>query len=519
MSEKVEAKWKSVIKSRLLIKPPVDSDPRNLSRTMKGIMLVGISLCASTSGFSSTIYFPGLPDVTVDLHAPSIATTLTAALFVLAMGITPIFWASASDHFQMRRFPLMLSILIFGASSIGCAFVNNIWALIVLRCVQSVGSSCGQSVGAGSIADCYPIEQRGTAFGKYFFGVFIGPLLGPIIGGFLIMSPLSWRATFWFCFAFALAIFGYLFFFFPETYRVNDKFDLQLPVVNNNSSDPNLTITYNNDNSPSRSSSSTLNQVTTQQDKIMTQEELNRSKNTINEKTTIAPPTNKRMNPIAPFLLLRHPFIFLASFISGIAFGCMFAVETMLPDLFEQHYGFNAWQTGLSYLGAGIGNLIGSIVNSMLSDRLLLRARRLRGGQKKCEDRLSENLWPAGLICIPLGILLFGWCVSRNLSVWGAIIGFGIQTFGMNQIMTATSAYLVDAMPSNGASATAAANFVRMLMACVLTLVVNPLVGAIGPGYTCVLLAALAYVGNICLVILKWKGEALRRWSGFDCSS
>jgi MFS family permease len=90
-----------------------------------------------------------LPNITADLNAPPIATTLTAALFVLAMGIAPVFWASFSDYYQVRRILLILSMLIFGAASIGEAFINNIWALVVLRCVQSVGSSCGQSVGAG----------------------------------------------------------------------------------------------------------------------------------------------------------------------------------------------------------------------------------------------------------------------------------------------------------------------------------------------------------------------------------
>ncbi|KAI9485706.1 MAG: major facilitator superfamily domain-containing protein [Benjaminiella poitrasii] len=507
-----ESKWKKAILSKLSIKPSVDSDPRYLSRTMKAVMLASIALCASTSGFSSTIYFPGLPEVTADLHAPSIATTLTAALFVLAMGIAPIFWASASDYFQIRRFPLILSIIIFSASSLACVFINNIWGLVVLRCVQALGSSCGQSVGAGCIADCYPVERRGAAFGKFFFGVFIGPLLGPIIGGFLIMSALSWRATFWFCVAFGLAILLVLFFFFPETYRVNEKFDLDLPVT---VSDKNNNTSIVSSNTSSRSSA-TLDQVTRNEANNKQQSLSLHENNDIDQEKTITPAPPKRINPIAPFLLLRHPFIFLASLVSGLAFGSMFAVETMVPDLFESVYGFNSWETGLSYLGAGVGNLIGSAVGSMLSDRLLIRSRERRGGEARCEDRLTANLWPSAFLFTPLGILLFGWCVARKLSVWGAIIGFGIQCFGMNQVMTSTSAYLVDAMPGNGASATAAANLVRMVLACVLSLVVNPLVTAIGPGYTCVLLAALTFAGGFCMVLLKWKGKEMRTWSGYE---
>lgn len=119
----------------------------------------------------------GLPYITADLNAPSIATTLTAALYVLMMGIAPVFWAIMSDNWQVRRIMLFASMVVFAVSSLGCAFINNIWGLVVLRCVQAVGSSCGQSVGAGVISDCYPIEQRGAVFAKFFLGLFLWSVL------------------------------------------------------------------------------------------------------------------------------------------------------------------------------------------------------------------------------------------------------------------------------------------------------------------------------------------------------
>jgi MFS family permease len=90
--------------------------------------------------------------ITAELNAPPIATTLTAALFVLFMGIAPVFWASFSDHYHVRRCLSIASMLIFAVASLGSALITNIWGLVVLRCVQSIGSSCGQSVGAGVIA-------------------------------------------------------------------------------------------------------------------------------------------------------------------------------------------------------------------------------------------------------------------------------------------------------------------------------------------------------------------------------
>ncbi|KAI9251786.1 major facilitator superfamily domain-containing protein [Phascolomyces articulosus] len=479
-------------------------------------------MCAASSGFSSTIYFPGIPDITLDLNAPPIATTLTAALFILFMGIAPVFWAAFSDYYRIRRFLFILSMAIFGLASLGAALVSNIWGLVVLRCVQALGASCGQSVGAGVIADCYPIERRGAAFGKYFFGVFFGPLIGPILGGFLIMSDLNWRATFWFCMSFAFAVVLLITFTYPETYRENAKWDAALPMT---TVDEKQQTTTAKDNLDSNSESTRFSQdKKDEQDNISTHSQLshtvadssNISSSPNNHKIIIEHKKKKMINPIKPFLYLRHPHVLLASLVTAVAFGSMFAVETIIPNLLENNYGFVPWQTGLSYLGAGVGNLCGAFVNTFLSDRLLLHARNKRGGRALVEDRIGVNLWPCGLILMPFGLLLFGWGIGTGMSYWTGIIGFGIQNFGMNQIMTALSAYLVDSAPGIGASFTAAANLVRMVMACALTLAANPMVEKIGSGWTCVFLAALTYVAMGLLVILKIYGGRMRRWSGYE---
>lgn len=56
-----ESRLKREIRARFLIRPPVDKDPRLLSTSMKGFILVVLALTATSAGFSSTIYFPGKP--------------------------------------------------------------------------------------------------------------------------------------------------------------------------------------------------------------------------------------------------------------------------------------------------------------------------------------------------------------------------------------------------------------------------------------------------------------------------
>ena len=330
------------------------------------------------------------------------------------------------------------------------------------------------------------------------------------------MSALSWRATFWFCVAFALFIACNIFFFFPETYRDNAKWDMQLPTTKDEDNSSSITSrTLEDDNQPETKIVYEKNQIdSTEQSNIAVESKPTAPPPTTPPPTTTLQPQKRSSNPFAAFILLKHPFVLCSALVSGIAFGCMFAVETIIPDLYESHYGFNSWQTGLSYLGAGVGNLFGSMLGGMTSDKLLLRSRRLRGGRAVCEDRLTANLWFA-FIFIVFGILLFGWGIEKNLSYWCGIVAFGIQTFGMNQVMTATSAYIVDSIPGAGASATASANLIRMVMACVLTLIANPLVASIGPGFTCVFLAGLSVLGFIILVILKLWGEKMRIRAGF----
>lgn len=139
------------------------------------------------------------------------------------------------------------------------------------------------------------------------------------------MSQQSWRATFWFCLAFGLSLVVSLFFLLPETYRENSKFDAPACA-----------------SKPPRDHDS----VVTTTD-VLADGEVKEKEAAANPSTAPSPQPTKRINPLEPALLLRHPFVAMAAFVSGIAFGAMFAVETIIPDLYEAHYGFSSWKTGM----------------------------------------------------------------------------------------------------------------------------------------------------------------------------
>ncbi|KAI9251829.1 major facilitator superfamily domain-containing protein [Phascolomyces articulosus] len=539
----LSARIMALVKSRMAFRPPVPRDPRLFSVGQKRWILACLALGSSLNGLCSTIYFPGIPDITTEFGASDIEVTLTTSLFMLFGGIGPILWASMSDHYHIRRFLYLNSLLLFSVASIGCALSVNIYMLLILRMIQSVGTSVTISVGAGTVSDCWAITERGAAFSILFVGQFFGPLIGPVLGGGLT-TALGWRSTFWFCTGYGLFLFFFLFTFLPETYRVEGRFPDVKSSINNYSSHnvaatTNTTIIAREDAETSTIATvdgdSIREQFTTVvlHDNSSTPVTIVGGRNSHPNHTTVngdydddngdhtsvvmdqEKQPQQRMNPFVSVLLLRHTFVWMIALGTGITFGTMFTVETVIPSLYETTYGFESWQTGLSYLGAGLGNLLGSIVSGWLSDHLLKQARQKRGGAAMTEDRLTMNAWPGGYILVPLGVLIFGWSVYTYLTVWASIIGFSIVCFGMSQVYTAGSAYLVDAIPGRGASVTGASNLMRMSMACILSLIAQPTVDAIGPGYLSVVLAGVNIFGISLFLLVKFKGQSMREHAGY----
>ncbi|KAI1300686.1 hypothetical protein EDD11_006048 [Mortierella claussenii] len=451
-------------KQRLAINPGVEGDPRLvLSRFRKAVILAVISQAGSLGGFSSTIYFPSLVQITKDLNASQTTINASVSLFILFMGISPLVSSTLSDRFKIRRILYISFTIIFVLASLGGGFSTSAAGLIIARIFQSVGSGGASILGAGTVADIYPPEEQGTSMGLMFLGQFLGPVLGPPIGG-LLAHAFGWQATFFFMAIVGAVVIVELFFLLPETFREEPTDALQVMEEKGAGADSDV--------------------------------------------QTLQPTT--RFNPFQAVLLLKHPVVLLGSIETGIVFALMFSIETIVPVLFTDYYGLIESQVGLTYLGAGAGSILGSILGGKMSDLSLMRAKERNGGELLLEDRLSANMWAAGFAIVPLGSLLFGWGAEKYLSIAVPIVGFAIYNFGMAQVLAAGAAYLVNCIPGQGSSVTAAANFLRMVFACIASLIAQIVVDRIGYGYYGVILAALNILCMALFYLVKLKGASMR---------
>lgn len=78
---------------------------------------------------------------------------------------------------------------------VGCSQATNTGIFLAFRFLNGVAASGPGTVGAGTIADVMPPEQRGRALGIFSVGPLLGPVLGPIMGGF-VSQKLDWRWVF-----------------------------------------------------------------------------------------------------------------------------------------------------------------------------------------------------------------------------------------------------------------------------------------------------------------------------------
>lgn len=81
-----------------------------------------------------------------------------------------------------------------------------------------------------------------------------------------------------------------------------------------------------------------------------------------------------RLTVARPFgMLFTEPIVLFFSLYIAFVFSVLFALFAAFPYTFQRVYGFNTWQSGLTFLSIGLGNLLGLVMFVVLDRRLYAR--------------------------------------------------------------------------------------------------------------------------------------------------
>ncbi|KAK8016749.1 hypothetical protein PG993_014938 [Apiospora rasikravindrae] len=396
------------------------------------------SFGAMFSTLSSYIYFPALVPMATDFGVSLTLINLTVTSYLVVAGIAPAFMGDLADQGGRRLAYIVMFILLF-ASNIGIALQTSYAGLLVLRMVQSAGSS-GKTIrtyGAsyGVLADITTIK-----LGRLLAAISTNaaPSFGPVVAG-VLTQKLGWRWIFWFLSVLPGVYLLVIILLLPETQR---------KIVGNGSIRT----------SGFRRSIFGL---------------------FVRDRTREAasPPPRKRHyhipNPFVCIKLLCDKANLSVICIGSITYTVKMALQTSLAAQCVDIYRLDYLQAGLVYIPSGVGGAMGSYVTGKFLNRNIQRfALRygLENGHYQKGNDISgfpiekarfRGFYPM-LVISALGTMAYGVCLLEK---------------------TMCGTLLTDLNPTVSATVQASYNLVRCIGAGVGIAIQQPLDDAVGPGW------------------------------------
>lgn len=355
---------------------------------------------------------------------------------------------------------------------------------MVLRCLQSSGSSGTIALGSAVVADLSTRAERGKYIGYATMGVTLGPAVGPIIGG-LLDHFLGWRAIFWFLTIFS-GVFGIIIvIILPETCR---------SVVGNGSVP-----------------AAKWNQSAWQIFRIKSWSK--KEKQRIDHDTIQQ--GRRRPNPFASALIATEKEGFFILIYGSLLYaGYMLVLSTLTTQL-QSRFEFNSIQVGLSYLPLGMGSLTSRWTVGRILDWNFRREAQ-RQGLSIVKNRQQEiekfNIEVARLsVALPLVygaclcIIAYGWVMDYKTSLAGPLVMLFFTGHLTTGAFSSLNTLIVDTHRQSPATAVAANNLLRCLLGAGAVAVANPLIQRIGIGWTATFIAFLWVIFSPCLwAVFKW---------------
>ncbi|KAE8145963.1 MFS transporter [Aspergillus avenaceus] len=511
----------------ILLPPPTacDGDPLNWSRWKKywHLLLISVYACVFSFAENNT----GDAYTTIVEMTGSTMTIMNGggALNYLLLGLVNIFWIPAAMKIG-RRFCFLATLLLCIGSSLWMGAFHTAGEWFGSNILNGLGTSAYEAVIQLVVFDLFFDHERGRMLGIYIFAQQLGSIIGLVTGGYISDGP-GWRWAQWIV-SIAEGILIVAFFFtFEETLFPRFLFSssgslpttkavtpTQLDVcpdgeaATNKEKEPTVT-----DSASVEIVGSAINTPSPSQFPEWTYREKLRLWTYFPQDLTSYWTYFKR-----PFFLLAFPNIVIAGII--FAFGCTAGIvtnNTISETLSAAPYNFTDSQTGLVYISALVGSIIGYFT-SVLGDKIVISLARRNDGVKEPEMRLWA-LVPCFLYA-GLGYEIYGWGAATG-SHWITIaIGIGSMIAQQVAATSTATAYAMECFPGVGGEIVVILAVCSSFINFTISETTQPFLNAVGMGYLflfygiCVI---LSLVGGMMVYIWgkQWRRRCAPRYYQF----
>ncbi|KAK4500264.1 hypothetical protein PRZ48_008453 [Zasmidium cellare] len=422
-------------------------DPQKWPHLKKSYYTLGVGLASFSVTVAASMITPGTPEIETKFHVGETPAILTLIVYVLGLALGPVIASPISESLG-RAAIYRITPPIYMLLTMGVGFVDSFGGLLVLRFLAGTAGSPPIAMGAGTIADMYAPSRRAAPLCLLISTPFLGSGLGPVIGGFAAYYK-GYRWTQWSTIFVAIAVYIYT---FPmgETYR-NALIKRKAERLGIDTHEP-----------PMKDMLVQLFHV------------------------TLVRPFK------VPFL---EPIVQVLTFYNAFTFSVLFTFFAAFPYVFGKVYGFNTWQSGLAFLGIGVGVVLAGITG-VLVDQYMYQPR-LRQAIAEGKPGLPPEymLFSAmlGAPAVPASLFWFGWTARSSINWMSPIIAGGLFSWGSVTIFLSAAMYLIQSYgASYGASAMAANGIGRYLMSGAFPLFTIQMYETLGIGWATSLMAFVA---------------------------
>lgn len=172
------------------------------------LFLEGFLGLLSTFGpFVLDMYISSFPMITEYYHTVPSMVQMSLASCTVGLALGQLLFGTISDRYG-RRQPLLFSLLLFLAATLGCLSVHSITFFIAMRFFQGLAAAGSIVLSRSIAADSYSGSALARMFGIIGMINGVATVLAPMFGG-IVVSTGGWRAVFWLLFAIGITmVFG-----------------------------------------------------------------------------------------------------------------------------------------------------------------------------------------------------------------------------------------------------------------------------------------------------------------------
>nr|WP_292424906.1 MFS transporter [Methanoregula sp.] len=162
--------------------------------TRQKIIIFVLMLGTLMGSVDSTIVILAFPTISAGLHADLVTTLWVILIYLLVVAVCTTQLGRLGDIYGRSRM-FNTGFFVFTLGSLFCGLSPTIYWLILTRGIQAFGGALMQANSGAIIADTFPPNVRGTAYGYISLGWTSGAVLGIVLGG-IITTYVGWEYIF-----------------------------------------------------------------------------------------------------------------------------------------------------------------------------------------------------------------------------------------------------------------------------------------------------------------------------------